>query len=134
MPCCSLTQSLLACTARVWGLQLISAPALPAGATLAASYHAARPSNVLPSKFCFPHQATGMQPSFCAAVLQKTIKNSLSRPPIILYILVVFPFIQFFAGSLPWLVTPSSREDFFHILHHLTGLRPCEISLLLISY
>lgn len=128
MPSCSLT-------ATVGGLQLTSAPALPTGTALAATYHTERPSNVLPSKFCFPHQATGMQPSFCAEVVQKNIKNSLSRPSIILYILIMSPFIQFFAGSLPWLVTPSSWEGFFFpILHHLAGLRPCEIFFLLMSY
>ena len=64
----------------------------------------------------------------------KYIRNPLSRPPVILYILIMFPFIHFFAGSHPWLVTLSSWEGFSHIFHHLAGLRPCEISLLVISY
>lgn len=32
-----------------------------------------RPSNLLPSELCFPHQATGTHPSFRAAVPQKTL-------------------------------------------------------------
>lgn len=113
MPSCSLTQSLLACTATVRGLQLsplslpcqLAQPWLPA-ITL-------QDCNVLPSKFCFPHQATGMQAFLLCCSSSKNIRNSLSRPPIILYILTMSPFIQFFAGSIPWLVTPSSWEGFF---------------------
>lgn len=43
-------------------------------------------------------------------------------------------FIYLLAGSNLWLITLSSWEGFSHIFHHLAGLTPCEISMLVTSY
>lgn len=69
-----------------------------------------------PAMCCLPSSASLITPQ-AAFILccssSKNIRNSLSRPPIISFILIMSPFIQFFAGSLPWFVPSFSWEGFF---------------------